>query len=663
MIISGGKSHENLQDPADISYFIVVLSSILIYFIFLWWNIRHHVNDSSAIWGNNARFYIISVFIYAVVFLALCRIAASLQPKISSLKWSCPKVNSNYQKVIMAVIIILAVFLAIHRVLVVEPNEFGIVGTLPHHLFPEKFLILFFAVTTAVLCYVWKDNLDSSRYILYLCYAIALYISFFSIYFPNILAGDTFHGTAYTETIFNVYHLIPFDRSTTGVYGHYGLFYAPFLALFGGTATGLASLISIVGVLATGAVIYIVHNLTEKNVVRIITVFASLLPTAVLRITNYWQVQPHRIVWPLLIAAYTIQILKRKKPVYKVYIGYILCALSIVWNTEGGIFCTIAYTFALFVQDISQEEIIIPKLFAKSIQYIVLSLLSVVAAVMIVNVYNILVDGQVIWEDFFFPIFDKGYIVSTLTHNMSWCNSGWIYVLGFGCIATTLCLRHTILFKRDGCVNSTDPFVGYLGVSVLTNFVYYANRAAYHNLDICYQLVCIIFCALWTRYVDEWRHILKEKMSIKRFALGIMSGICSATLICLSLQLVFTLTNFNSKLNAWDKGMFIDSATMIEMEVPKDTFAFGTTITALYQELGWDTQLHIRDIPDMPLDGGLLNEKVKQLALEHDAFFLCTADMSQVAITVRDMILAQDTRYQLVKSFEMQGFTYELYQR
>ena len=55
------------------------------------------------------------------------------------------------------------------------------------------------------------------------------------------------------------------------------------------------------------------------------------------RRTNYWQLQPHRLVFPMLLAAYMLFCLRKKqsKKTARFWGGWLLCMLAVLWSTES----------------------------------------------------------------------------------------------------------------------------------------------------------------------------------------------------------------------------------------------------------------------------------------------------------------------------------------
>lgn len=556
-------------------------------------------------WGNNVIFYVASVAGYALVFLILSRIASMLHHKGMRIRLVERDVNQKLQIILVVLVALTYTLLCIHRIMVTDFQEFGVdPSALIFHIFPEELLFIIMIPTVLVFLYRSRQEAGGMRALVCLCYGFALVISFVALYFPNMIATHLHHAVAYTETIFNVLHLVPYDIKTTGIYGHYALFYAPVLALFGGTSTALAGIIAAVGALVTLFLIYIIHNITSNNFIRIAAILATLVPTGVSRYVNYWQLQPHRIIWPVIIIAYIIFLNKRKFSAKYVVPGYVLCSLATVWNTEGGFICCAAYTFAIFADQIRKKDVSFGKVVLTTAANVFMSILSVLFAILIVNIYNIAVGGSLILKDFFFPVFEESYVIDGLTYGMIFRNSSWVYILILGLISVSFCLKNTPFFvvskyAPDGQI----PVLACTSAFVLGGFVYYANRAAYYNLDICYQLTCIELCIFSSRFQIDWRKLMKCDLPAGNVIKGVFAGVCTAALLCGAVQSLLILPNLQRKLGYLNAENMVNAAQELSENVPKDTFAFGPPSTYLYQQLGWDVQLHIRDFSDLSVGG------------------------------------------------------------
>ena len=100
------------------------------------------------------------------------------------------------------------------------------------------------------------------------------------------------------------------------------------MKIFGAKAVVIQFLIALVGVVTDLAMLYCIHHLIKKNWVRLLmALVVPVIPFAYRR-TNYWQLQPHRLVFPMLLAAICCSVCEkssRKKRLGSGAAGFCAC--------------------------------------------------------------------------------------------------------------------------------------------------------------------------------------------------------------------------------------------------------------------------------------------------------------------------------------------------
>ena len=167
--------------------------------------------------------------------------------------------------------------------------------------------VLFFVAAI----YLLLTGKDCPQWMTWGGYGLSAVMYFLGVWIVNTFEGDPYHGEAYLESIYNVADSIPYEELTTGIYGHYGLFFLLPMKIFGAKAVVIQFLIALVGVVTDLAMLYCIHHLIKKNWVRLLmALVVPVIPFAYRR-TNYWQLQPHRLVFPMLLAAYMLFCLRK----------------------------------------------------------------------------------------------------------------------------------------------------------------------------------------------------------------------------------------------------------------------------------------------------------------------------------------------------------------
>ncbi|OYO91059.1 hypothetical protein CG709_12830, partial [Lachnotalea glycerini] len=179
-------------------------------------------------------------------------------------------------------------------------------------------------------------------------------ISGYSLYIPNYFNADLYHGHAYCNSIYQIMNNATYNEFFTSIYGHYAIFYRVPLGIIGCNMRNIVLIIFIIGIMAMLLSCLIVHNLIKKNAVRILACLALALPTVGMRVGNYWQVQPHREIFPAILIYISCVFIKNKMTSNKILLGYFVSAIAIIWNTETGLVCAIAWAGLLIFDSICE---------------------------------------------------------------------------------------------------------------------------------------------------------------------------------------------------------------------------------------------------------------------------------------------------------------------
>lgn len=126
--------------------------------------------------------------------------------------------------------------------------------------------VLFFVAAI----YLLLTGKDCPQWMAWGGYGLSAVMYFLGVWIVNTFEGDPYHGEAYLESIYNVADSIPYEELTTGIYGHYGLFFLLPMKIFGAKAVVIQFLIALVGVVTDLAMLYCIHHLIKKNWVRLL---------------------------------------------------------------------------------------------------------------------------------------------------------------------------------------------------------------------------------------------------------------------------------------------------------------------------------------------------------------------------------------------------------
>lgn len=209
-------------------------------------------------------------------------------------------------------------------------------------LFLAELAIFFWACQNV--CFPEKDG----EWIIRLVYAALVLLVFYSMYTPNIFGrgelSDAYHGHAYFNSVYNIYQGMPYTHNVTSIYGHYGLFFKIPMELVHGDFKAFVAMVAGIGAFAHICAFLILELLVKSRVLRVLGALAVTFPVLGMRGGFYWQVWPHRVIFPMLLFLYGAWILKKELCNFWTAVGgYLICLLAILWNTETGLILTVAW--------------------------------------------------------------------------------------------------------------------------------------------------------------------------------------------------------------------------------------------------------------------------------------------------------------------------------
>lgn len=153
---------------------------------------------------------------------------------------------------------------------------------------------------------------------------------------------------------------------------------------------------------------------------RVLGALAVTFPVLGMRGGFYWQVWPHRVIFPMLLFLYGAWILKKELCNFWTAVGgYLICLLAILWNTETGLILTVAWAGMLISRFLSVGKIKIRRLLWLSFAQFAGMAGAVFGAYGTVNLYNILKHSPAnSFEDFLIPLLSGSYMTGVLHLDM-----------------------------------------------------------------------------------------------------------------------------------------------------------------------------------------------------------------------------------------------------
>lgn len=431
-------------------------------------------------------------------------------------------------------------------------------------------------------------------------------------YLPNALNlsfYSTHHANAVTQAIYNTAFHIPCLPETTSIYGRYHLFFAPFLQLLGHKPQTVGLLLGMTCLAAWLTYWRLLCRLTPNGVLRAVGLLAdsSQLVSMLAQDHIYLQMFPLRQLWPLVVLNYLTAHYRRRDLLRSRVLlgGYLLCSLAILWNTDSGLVTTAAFTLCLWLFGWQQEGWHSPAMVRCYLKTIAGSLLSVAGMVALVNLYNLLCGGPLVFRSCFFPLLGSDYVVSALQTPLEAASAGllpgWLLPVLLFLLCVGLGLSSTTLL-RSAADRKWMP-AAFVGVMALGQCYYFFNRPVAGTACVSvYMYVCMT--ALVGLVVEAWA-TAELGVSPRRILCGGVLAVCTMGLVTGS-QLALTdglpVLYIQWQSGRWTMDSLEALAAQVEDSVPRDTYAFGYYTQEVYAQLGWDPQYHGRDVSDMNTD-------------------------------------------------------------
>lgn len=457
--------------------------------------------------------------------------------------------------------------------------------------------VLFFAAAV----YLLLTGKDCPQWMTWGGYGLSAVMYFLGVWIVNTFEGDPYHGEAYLESIYNVADGIPYEELTTGIYGHYGLFFLLPMKIFGAKAVVIQFLIALVGVVTDLAMLYCIHHLIKKNWVRLLmALVVPVIPFAYRR-TNYWQLQPHRLVFPMLLAAYMLFCLRKKqsKKTARFWGGWLLCMLAVLWSTESGLFCIIGWCAGCIVRWWQQEPWYARGQWERYGALLLGAVLAVLGAIGLTNLYNLACGGAPIFKVFFYPLYSSNYMDGSIGYPLELGVRPWVFMLLLMLAVLAWSLFQTTAIGRIAKTENIAPFAACLSVLGLVSFSYYANRSAWMNLEICLPEALLCLCFPLQALTDG--EGLRKKLGGLYCTAAQSVGLAVLLVLCvLTAQLPGGVMNTAI---LQEHGAFSTRGIYAEVEnfsanIPDNTFAVGRDVGIIYHAAGWDNYGHYVDAAD-----------------------------------------------------------------
>lgn len=618
----------------------------------------------------------INLLTYAMVIVLFCLLFLLFYSATDRLSKNRQNVSCTPALVVCGILLVLtAVFFFFMFQL--EGNIYGgITDRYIWHKLPI-WLVIFFLTGEFLFCFlcIRKDSIHIPNSSMYLLYSMFTVLIGYTFYTPSTFvrgAAERAHANAYYNSIYNVLHGAPYTEYTTSIYGHYGILYRLPMKLLGGDFIDFILLNSILGALCFLMMFLALHITVKNDLLRFLGTVAMTFPVLSMRGGYYWQLWPHRILFMSLIIFFAALCVRfHWFNYFTCILGYFIALTGIVWNTESGLFCAIAWAGFWILRSLCIHWWRFSKILLQAVIHLLCVILCFVGAYSIVNLYNTLQGGSAnSIREFLFPLMTSSYMTDLLRVNLPEFPSAYLPVLFLLFLAAAWGMSYINLINVNKQYSLTAFLPSCLAffVSVLTlgQLSYFMNRAAYHNLDICHLPCILLLCMLSEYGMDTIREFHWKKR--RQFQPARIFRAAFSTVNIFLLLTLATGTAIQYGYNADLKTQFhnnrelTDFAANVAANIPKDTYAFGIGTAEIYSILRWDTQCYTLDFADLsvcPKVGDYIVSDMKEKKAE--SFLAGEHTMRKFKSFCPENYKWFRDNYKRAKKFEFQGAVFEYY--
>ncbi len=433
------------------------------------------------------------------------------------------------------------------------------------------------------------------------------------------------HVDAYTTTIINTARLVPFDNHHINIYGHHGILYLPLVRLLGNNYRAVALAIAIFTLITFLAAVYTADILIERDLVFYLTMFACFgTCTLLTRSGVYFQINPHRLLFPMLGVAYLAWEAKHPRDgvrILRILVQLLIVILGFVWNFETALFTAVVFACCAFLRLHYDKSWFTLRALGTLAVLGILIVLGFAGGYGIVLLYNRLVGGRIVTvREFIYPLLSGTYNINNLRVPLPSVGHFFfleILMFGFTLLPILRGRMETPAEERPRRILAAG-----IALSGMSSLIYFINRTAYGNMSIALiQMFLLMGNAADLGLAMDRKSLTQGGVRAFRLFRYVLFGIVFFGLFWISIESVLYINSGISRRmeGGWNTDTSAAMLAEVAREVPKDTLAYGIGLPQIYYELGWDPQIFPTDFPDMNDEN---REYIREAREKTDAVFI-----------------------------------------
>ncbi len=502
------------------------------------------------------------------------------------------------------------------------------------------------------------------------------------LYSPNLfrdIQGGTYHSTAYTNSIIMACWKTPFSEAMHDYYGHYAILYIPFIKvlrkLFGiNFWIGTCIMITIFTAITILGFAYALNFFAKNEVIFYLSLFCigNQLFMKQRGSGVYYQLFPHRFLFPTLLLAFCIWEKKHKiiDSVKSNIIATILLTLSVVWSTEIGIVCLLSFfAYRLFCKLYDKEPFDVKKLIP-CVKYLFTCIVIPFAlAYLFVGIYNAWAGASLFmsFKEYMYPLISDRNYLAEMEFELPGITSLWVMITVL--FMTFICMIFIPVLV--GSKEIKDDYALYFLMAVLSegSLFYYINRPVYG----CIVIVIFFAVILLAVIIEKTQHY---SIHIKDIAIAIKQPggaskvfhvfyryIAMFILITMFIDSVYYLPESirTAKETIWNMEDYDEFTHYIYEQVPPQAYYIGEGVPELAAYLDRDPSLHCTEwsINNMtPAELCAVGQKIEQELPQW--IFINLASMAELQTHCGPVI---NDHYSMHEVMEYNGVEFAMFDR
>ncbi len=294
--------------------------------------------------------------------------------------------------------------------------------------------------------------------------------------------GDVYHTGTFYNSLFFVAAGQPFRGGLSQMYGHFGMFYKIPMFIFGNNMCTIGVTTAFWAAVAVLLALLSMDRILKSDVAKLLAgpVLIAYLIIDIL----YLQTFPLRMLWPFVLLYYCTWTMDKEINLQRRLIGYSICTLAILWNTESGLVCAVCWSVCIVIH--REQKLTVKRLIVEGALEVLAVIAELFMAYSVVKMYNIctMTSGSAIAEFLSWKkelaTLARSEAGDTSNGSLYWVNAPWMYI-ELALMAGVALLLDRAGFFRERRYSGSDITKTMLVFYAAGIFIYWMGRPESYN--------------------------------------------------------------------------------------------------------------------------------------------------------------------------------------